>query len=69
MKYEDIDLDNTPIIVLGFGHGFTFDSFNQKVGVLDAYVQNENGKFVSLNNGFYSEPSISRPRCPDCLAE
>ena len=65
-KYEDIDLGNTPIIVLGCGPGFTFDYLDQKIGILDVYVQDENGKFIGLNSDFYSELSISRPRCPDC---
>ena len=63
--HSEIDLDETPIIVLGCGHFFTAETLDGHMRMADFYMQDENGEFTGLRNvSAVLAPSI--PRCPDC---
>ncbi|OIW28699.1 NFX1-type zinc finger-containing protein 1 [Coniochaeta ligniaria NRRL 30616] len=61
--YKDIDLDETPIVVLSCGHFFTAESLDGLARLGDVYSSDRTGKFAGL-----LEPSALLPisRCPDC---
>lgn len=63
--YAEIDVDETPIVVLGCGHFFTAESLDGLVGLLDVYTTDNLGRCVGL--GDISGALASRiPQCPDC---
>ncbi len=63
--YGEIDLDETPIIVLGCGHFFTAESLDGHVGMADVYVQDRYGDFTGVQD-ISDTLARSIPRCPDC---
>jgi hypothetical protein len=38
-SYSEIDLNETPIVVLGCGHFFTAESLDGHIGMAEVYVQ------------------------------
>lgn len=64
-SYSEIDLDETPILVLGCGHFFTFESLDGAVGMAEVYVQNKGGEFTGFRD---ASATLTRPIpcCPDC---
>ena len=63
--YGEIDLDETPILVLGCGHFFTAETLDGHVGISEVYEQDGYGNFKGVSDisaGF----ARSIPRCPDC---
>ncbi|TVY90442.1 NFX1-type zinc finger-containing protein [Lachnellula willkommii] len=63
-KYSDVDLDQSPIIVLGCGHFFTAKSLDSLVGMPDVYEINDSGEFVGLKD--FSNFATAVPCCPQC---
>ncbi|KAH8889256.1 hypothetical protein GQ53DRAFT_723440 [Thozetella sp. PMI_491] len=63
--YRDIDLDETPIVVLGCGHFFTPESLDGLVGMSEVYTTDKYGNFHGLKN-FSAVMSSGVPSCPDC---
>lgn len=63
--YGEIDLDETPIAVLGCGHFFTAETLDGHVGMNEVYVQDGYGEFTGVR-GVSSTLARSVPRCPDC---
>lgn len=63
--YQEIDLDETPIIDLGCGHFFTAESLDGLVGMGDVYVMDEYGEFTGLKD-VSTQLAQSIPCCPDC---
>lgn len=63
--YTEINLDETPIIVLGCGHFFTAESVDGIVGLDEVYTRDKNGKFDGLRDVSSSLASVV-PSCPDC---
>lgn len=63
--YGEIDLDETPIVVLGCGHFFTIETLDGHMGMTEVYVQDEYGEFTGIRD---VSATIARsiPRCPDC---
>ncbi|KAI9836983.1 MAG: hypothetical protein M1819_000632 [Sarea resinae] len=61
--YGEVDLDESPIVVLSCGHFFTAETLDGHVGMANVYNVDPNGCFVSLRE---MEFSHSIPRCPDC---
>ena len=64
-SYEEIDLDETPIVVLGCGHFFTAESLDGHIGMSEVYEQDGDGEFTSLQD-ISAALAGSIPRCPDC---
>ncbi|CAG8096658.1 unnamed protein product [Penicillium nalgiovense] len=63
--YSEINLDETPIIVLGCGHFFTAESVDGIVGLDEVYTRDKNGRFDGLRDVSSSLASVV-PSCPDC---
>lgn len=63
--YREIDLNDTPIVVLGCGHFFTKETLDGHMGIAEVYLQDERGKFTGLRN-VSAELARSIPRCPNC---
>jgi len=62
-SYSEIDLDETPIVVLSCGHFFTAESLDGLVGLSEVYKVDMTGSYVSLRD----PPAIMAvPFCPDC---
>lgn len=63
-EYKDIDLDDTPVIVLNCGHFFTAESLDGMVGMSKVYVSDpRTGAFTDI---CVSPEKVTVPRCPDC---
>ncbi|MCJ1464387.1 hypothetical protein MMC07_003000 [Pseudocyphellaria aurata] len=64
-SFGEIDLNLTPIVVLGCGHFFTAETLDGHMGMAKVYEMNLEGEFVGLQDisGSLVE-TISR--CPDC---
>ncbi|KAJ5578691.1 uncharacterized protein N7459_007655 [Penicillium hispanicum] len=63
--YSEINLNETPIILLGCGHFFTAESVDGIVGLEEVYTRDKNGKFDGLRDVSSSLASVV-PSCPDC---
>ncbi|KAK2592854.1 hypothetical protein QQS21_009457 [Conoideocrella luteorostrata] len=63
--YAEIDVNETPIVVLGCGHFFTAETLDGLIGMHDAYVTNTSGQFTGLAD-MSGALSSKVPQCPDC---
>jgi hypothetical protein len=63
--YGEININETPIVVLGCGHFFTAESLDGLVGMSEVYTANMFGDFVGLAN-ISSSLATKIPQCPDC---
>lgn len=63
--YREIDLDETPIIVLGCGHFFTAETLDGHVGMTEVYDQDGYGEFTGVRDASATLAG-SVPRCPNC---
>jgi len=63
--YAEIDVNETPIVVLGCGHFFTAESFDGLVGMQEVYDTDKSGRFTRLAD-ISSALSSKIPQCPDC---
>ncbi|KAJ5817143.1 hypothetical protein N7447_009376 [Penicillium robsamsonii] len=64
-SYSEINIDETPIIVLGCGHFFTSESVDGLVGLGEVYTRDKDGKFEGLRD-VSSSLASAIPSCPDC---
>ncbi|KAK5661070.1 hypothetical protein OQA88_10960 [Cercophora sp. LCS_1] len=62
-SYKELDLDETPIVVIDCGHFFTAESVDGLVSMIQVYATDEEGRYTGL-----LKPSdmLSVPCCPDC---
>lgn len=63
--YSEIDLDESPIVVLGCKHFFTSETLDGMIGMSEVYEQDTNGDHVAIRDTSTTLAS-SVPRCPDC---
>jgi tRNA threonylcarbamoyladenosine modification (KEOPS) complex Pcc1 subunit len=63
--YSEINLDESPIVVLGCGHFFTSESVDGLVRLDEVYTRDRSGKFDGLRDVSASLASTI-PSCPDC---
>ena len=63
--YSEIDLDETPIVVLGCGHFFTTETLDGHAGMTEVYLQDGYGEFTAIRD-VSSTLARTTPRCPDC---
>lgn len=63
--YGEIDIDETPIVVLGCGHFFTAESLDGMMNMSEVYEQDIHGEFIALKDVSVSF-SGAVPSCPDC---
>ncbi|KLU92338.1 hypothetical protein MAPG_11284 [Magnaporthiopsis poae ATCC 64411] len=62
--YRDINLDETPIVVLGCNHFFTAESLDGSVNMNEVYAGDPlTGHYTGLRE---SPANLSVPCCPDC---
>ncbi|KAK7961772.1 P-loop containing nucleoside triphosphate hydrolase protein [Apiospora aurea] len=61
--YEEIDLDESPVVALTCGHFFTAESLDGLVNIAAVYTVDKAGKYNGIK-----EPSevLALPSCPDC---
>ncbi|KAJ5144090.1 uncharacterized protein N7515_002877 [Penicillium bovifimosum] len=64
-NYSEINLDETPIVVLGCGHFFTSESVDGLVGLEQVYTRDKDGNFEDLRD-VSSSLASAIPSCPDC---
>lgn len=62
--YAEIDVDETPIVVLGCGHFFTAETLDGVMGIHTAYATDREGRFTALAD--VSGAFAKMPQCPDC---
>jgi hypothetical protein len=63
--YGEIDLDETPIVILGCGHFFTAETLDGHMGMREVYAGDGCGGFTGLQD-VSTVLARSMPRCPDC---
>jgi hypothetical protein len=63
--YQEIDLDETPIVVLGCCHFFTAETLDGMLQMLEVYKFDGNGEVTGLKDVSF-EMASGVPRCPDC---
>lgn len=63
-SYDEIDPNETPIIVLGCGHFFTAETLDGHVGMGDVYTRDGDYEYTGRKDT--AELARSVPRCPDC---
>ena len=63
--YSEINIDETPIVVLGCGHFFTVESLDGLVGMSEVYTTNMFGDFAGLAD-ISGSLATKTPNCPDC---
>lgn len=64
-SYGEIDLNSTPIILLGCGHFFTAETLDGHMCMAQVYEMNLEGEFIGLrdiSDGLFQ----TTLRCPDC---
>lgn len=64
-EYSEIDLDETPIVVLGCGHFFTTETLDGIIGMHNVYETDQDGQFIALKDNS-GELSHNIPFCPSC---
>ncbi|OAL74790.1 hypothetical protein A7D00_0384 [Trichophyton violaceum] len=64
-SYEDIDVNETPIVVLGCGHFFTTESVDCLMDMAGVYEIDKNGEFTGLKD-ISTDLAPFIPLCPDC---
>jgi hypothetical protein len=62
--YNEIDPDETPIVVVGCGHFFTAETLDGHIGMGEVYAIDGYGEYTGLKDT--AELARAIPRCPDC---
>ncbi|TLD10377.1 hypothetical protein PgNI_06085 [Pyricularia grisea] len=63
--YAEIDVNETPVVVLSCGHIFTAESLDGHVGMHDVYLVNQNGQYTGVKD-ISSDLAKPVPGCPEC---
>jgi hypothetical protein len=64
-SYGEIDVNKTPVIVLGYSHFFTAESLNSILCMSEVYKVDGYGEFTRLKD-ISGALAQSIPCCPDC---
>jgi hypothetical protein len=64
--YAEIDVDETPIVVLGCRHFYTSESLDGALGMKDVYEIDRFGKITGLKDISATMAPEQFPKCPDC---
>lgn len=64
-SYGEIDVDETPVVVLGCGHFFTAESLDGILSISEVYEVDGYGEFTGLKD-VSGALAQSIPCCPDC---
>lgn len=66
-EYQDVDLDEDPIIFLHCGHFFTMSTLDAWMQINAAYKQDSSGGFIRIEHLSNIDADSSKPKsCPDC---
>ncbi|KAK6219129.1 hypothetical protein LQW54_002378 [Pestalotiopsis sp. IQ-011] len=65
-EYSEIDVNETPIVVLGCGHFFTGETLDGLVDLSEVYSMSNTGEVIALRDLSKLTSSSSVPCCPDC---
>lgn len=63
--YSEIDIEESPIVVLSCGHFFTAETLDSMIGMSEVYDQDSYGNFTGMKD-MSGELAVTIPRCPDC---
>lgn len=63
--YAEINVDESPIVLLGCGHFFTGETLDGMVGLNDVYTVDKTGEYNGLREAA-GQLAVSIPSCPDC---
>ena len=63
--FSELDLNESPIVVLGCGHFFTAETLDGHIGMAEVYTQDAQGVYTGIQDvsAILAGPV---PRCPDC---
>ena len=63
--FREVDLDESPLVVLGCGHFFTAETLDGMMQMDEVYLQDAQGKYCEIidDNGALAK---AVPKCPDC---
>ncbi|KAL8706505.1 MAG: hypothetical protein Q9201_000437 [Fulgogasparrea decipioides] len=64
-SYAEIDVNETPIVVLACGHFFTSDTLDGHMRMTDVHVQDVFGEYSALRD-VSAELAQAIPQCPGC---
>jgi hypothetical protein len=64
-NYNEVDVDESPVIILNCGHLFTAESLDGMVGLTNVYNIDQLGN-ISGPKDFPGELAEKVPQCPDC---
>ncbi|CAI6336204.1 unnamed protein product [Periconia digitata] len=64
-SYAEIDVDETPVVLLNCGHLFTAETLDGLVGLTDVYETDKHGVITGLKD-LSHELAVKIPQCPDC---
>lgn len=65
-SYAEIDVDESPIVVLGCGHFFTGETLDGLVCMAEVYTTNEMGEYTGLQDLSFLPRADVVSSCPDC---
>ncbi|KAG4293627.1 hypothetical protein FPRO06_00212 [Fusarium proliferatum] len=65
LSYAEVDLDESPVVVLSCGHFFTGETLDGLVGLDEVYTRDREGSFCGLKD-IAGSLSTKVPFCPDC---
>lgn len=63
--YGQIDVNDTPIVVLGCGHFYTIETLDGCMSLNDVYETNMDATITALKD-LSAEMATKLPKCPDC---
>ncbi|KAF1840898.1 uncharacterized protein K460DRAFT_194232 [Cucurbitaria berberidis CBS 394.84] len=64
-RYSDINLDESPIVVLGCRHFFTVETLDGMIGLKEVYdIDTKTGLFAALKEN--AQLAAAVPKCPTC---
>ncbi|KAK0664544.1 putative zinc-finger and helicase domain-containing protein [Cercophora samala] len=63
--YTEVDLNDSPIAVLGCGHFFTGETLDGMLGMAEVYTTDGLGEYNGLHD-LSGALSVAVPSCPDC---
>lgn len=62
--YNEINPDESPIVVLGCGHFFTAETLDGIMEMGEVYLVDKNGEFIGLRD-VSTKLAQTVPRCPE----
>ncbi len=67
-RYEDLSVDEDPIIVLPCGHFYTTSTLDGLFGMVQAYKTDPQGNYTGIKSLLENCQDVKPKTCPDCRA-